>query len=140
MMDPWRELDILVAEKVMGFVPVKPGEPPHSGWRNAKGYWFPLESYPDTPGVPHFSTSIRDAWEVVEHFRSKEWGEKHGYYDVWISAAGGNYPYWCAEKRDAKNTVEIFINTGAKHREIARGESDISVPHAICLAALEAVR
>lgn len=126
MMEPGKELDALVAEKVMGFSVIDNGDGPF------------LYKHRDYFEWQNYSTDIAAAWKVVEHLRSRE--SEQGYYDVWISAAGGTYPYWCGEKRDKKNTVEIFINTGAKHREIARGESDISVPHAICLAALEAVR
>lgn len=117
-MKPGRELDALVAEKVMGWRDARlhrngptdpceweawqgiPPEPEH-GWRTA---------------LPHYSTSIADAWQVVEWLaehhdgfvsvgvRSVDWGESGDYYDHFAHTTSGE-----------------------------------SAPHAICLAALAAV-
>jgi hypothetical protein len=76
-MEPGRELDALVAEKVMGWTKV--GE---NAWEapNIKGY----------PLLPRYSTDIATAWEVVEKIAQK-WhdfniGRHHGKWSI-----GWNY-------------------------------------------------
>jgi hypothetical protein len=70
-----RELDALVAEKVMGWRDVEPEcytpsgkalcgtapDPSLSPWRNGRAY------------VPRFSEDIGAAWQVVEHLRAPGW-------------------------------------------------------------------
>lgn len=108
-MKPGRELDALVAEKVMG-------------WR-----WFTDEFNPRPvlvpPGMPRqsalpsFSTDIAAAWEVVERLRGMEpelsWNDEAR---CWIVG------FW--KGPSAPSTIH--------------GSSD-SAPNAICLAALKAV-
>lgn len=52
-----REMDALVAEKVMG---IKRGDRPGE-WLNELGNWLC-----DTEDIPPYSTSISAAWEVVD--------------------------------------------------------------------------
>lgn len=65
-MKPGRELDILIAEKIMGW---KMGDfgiaPP--GFVAAQDYF---EKYKETQfSVPNYSTDIKDAFKVLEHFQ-----------------------------------------------------------------------
>lgn len=96
-----RELDVLVHERVMdGLKPF--GGPGMTGF------------YVDS--VPHYSTSIADAWEVLEKFPEVQRLEKR-----W---PGEEPPgWWC----------EVGIDGGSF---AAIGET---APLAICLAALKAV-
>lgn len=65
-MNPGRELDLLIAEKIMGWRKVPEHEPPRSGWRNQSGYWVSDEGKPGDAWIPRYSTNLRLAWEVVE--------------------------------------------------------------------------
>lgn len=114
-MDAGRELDALVAEKVMG-LEVKPYEklkgsdiPEYFGT-----LWVPSADqnrgtpYQQWLPLPHYSTSIAAAWEVVEKLKDDDFHlEEHGTH--WKAGFG---PRW-------------------------RGAE--TAPHAICLAALEAI-
>ena len=68
MMKAGRELDALVAEKVMGF-PVKIGDITGEPYHAQFGY-----------SMPNYSTDIAAAWEVLEKFT-----------DVDLEKAGDNY-------------------------------------------------
>lgn len=110
-MKPGRELDALVAEKVMGF-------------HRASDGWFRTETHPGgviTAAVghidlPHYSINISAAWEVVE--KLLETGSFSIYH--YISAPESK---WRAQ----------FLRAGSAH--VAQAES---APRAICLAALKA--
>lgn len=62
-MSAGRELDAIVAEKVMGFIPVGPGEYWNSlvKWRTDRDYFEECQE---------FSTDIAAAWQVVERLQS----------------------------------------------------------------------
>lgn len=51
--EPGRELDALMAEKVMGWT-----------WSDADAEWIDRGNH--LPGLPKFSTNIAAAWEVVD--------------------------------------------------------------------------
>ena len=115
-MKPGPELDALVAEKV-------------TGWEPDKKKWF----HPKAQRCPAYSTDIRAAWEVVEkvwEIRDELWkregsssayGVPNGRGCVGLNRGDG---FWCDfDPRDGSDWS-------------AEGES---IPHAICLAALEAV-
>jgi hypothetical protein len=108
-MQAGRELDALIAEKVMGYVPPRPG---------TVGY--DMKDLPRNR-VPHYSTDIAAAWQVVEKLNllSKM---KDGclYFDPSLNK-------W-------------VISEWSGGREFAEGsvEAD-TAPHAICLAALKAI-
>ena len=113
-MEPGRELDALIAEKVMG-------------WRKTRGgYTNDLTKQWSVPEkqLPLYSTSIKAAWEVVEKLRGKGYyfdldGDKDG-------GARGELIPWIAE----------FSNVNKKkYSGYAK-----TAPHAICLAALEAIK
>lgn len=106
---PGRELDALVAEKVMGWK------------RSLTGFWFPPDLHPNANiighEIPHYSTDTGAAWEVVEKF-------PHFYLFRWI--AGGPMPgQWECRFSDTDDGTKIVWADTA--------------PHAICLAALKAV-
>ena len=142
-----RELDLLVAEKVMGYcvcvltsddylnagwsVPVPPSWVGHAEGRrtsssiyvvdSAKGRWHCTEhDLPIPPGKTDYSTDIAAAWEVVEKLSANEdWDE---------------YPFEIHKNYDFKPTWTATFND-YEHE----GWSEVSAPHAICLAALAAV-
>ena len=112
-LDAGREMDALIAEKVMGTPKGdRPGE-----WLNEKGNWLC-----DTDELPPYSTSISAAWEVVEklnkhcfHIMRFTFGEKEGVAleSVWYRAT---FDY----------SEKIFVEAP-------------SAPLAICRSALKAV-
>ena len=114
-MKPGRELDALVAEKVMGWRRVSEGEPYF--WPTQKMIDRIKELHPDVLAVdyfpaPLFSADIAAAWQIVEkadwwQMESVETGE------VWVILA---------------------INESYSYDATAN-----AAPHAICLAALKAV-
>ena len=112
-----RERDALVAEKVMRLLSV--------GRRNTGVQYethlaYYLPSLKEYRTVPHYSTSIADAWPVVEKLIAMKIGIaiKHG----WTNDE------WCAhimpEYNDSRKDMEVWADTA---------------PEAICLAALKAV-
>ncbi len=118
-MEAGRELDALVAEKVMGWRDVRPGH-----YTGSPGTMYgkapqpqPWDSPQDrTKGVsfvPFYSTKIADAWEVIEKLADRDpmiamWGYEDG-------TAG-----WFCDFEGIKDHAR-------------------TAPHAICLAALKAV-
>lgn len=129
-MKPGRELDALVAEKVMGLVVDLDNSKYFDGTQVAtrkedfgaigeavqtiSGVYHPRLSWP----LPHYSTDIAAAWEVVERLSAENW-----IFDLLEGAHEGASP-WRAH----------FMREG----ERSNGYGD-SAPHAICLAALKAV-
>ena len=139
-MKPGREMDALVAERVMG-KNLRRCE--HHEWgtetidvadyhygiccKNCFAFWMVCCEEPEpqnqcvTPH-PYYSTSISAAWEVVEKLNDWAWliygGERHGYS-------------WNAD---------LVTNDGAfSSYDHLHGDKIHSAPHAICLAALKAV-
>lgn len=116
-MTPGRELDARVAERVMG-CPVKIGP--------FGAAYCPCEYTDIHAGPPHggkgaglarYSEDIAAAWAVVERMR-----EQHD--------------YWGRLEVDASDSAsaEFIMVNGPIHRAWAK-----TLPHAICLAALQAV-
>jgi hypothetical protein len=104
-----RELDLLVAKHVMGYFKIKsliPDEP--------NKVFYPELQMKDGELVPHYSTDIKDAWEIVEKLRKD----------------------WTMEIRQVRNgTLDVtFYNYDAKHKS----RNIDTAPLAICLAALKA--
>jgi hypothetical protein len=116
-MKPGRELDALVAEKVMGFKVIETDE-----CNGEDNLW--LQGYEDQE-LPSYSTDVAAAWEVVEKlklFQVKQ-TDSDGYTDyvqLWQDSEG----IWTIG--DWEDQLLI----------LSEGES---APHAICLAALKAV-
>ncbi len=65
-MNPGRELDALIAEKVMGLEPW-PEQDPRWKYKAFKAPIVPYGVEPKPCAPPEYSTSIEAAWEVVEH-------------------------------------------------------------------------
>lgn len=123
-----RELDLLVAEKVMSLVPCDNWRPINFGSAGGPAFQKDCEHencYPASErgsahgrmgGCPQYSTNITLAWQVVEHLR------KQG-LEFTIDSRGGD-PYW-AEFANENHTVG--------------GQASADTPAlAICLAALKA--
>ena len=109
-MKPGRDLDALVAEKVMGMKVWK-----HDGSCGCR--------MADNDYLPNFSNDIAAAWEVVEKMRNPKTAVSLA--TIWDHADGGKFK-WVAK-------IEFF---GSDRFEFALADS---APHAICLAALKAV-
>jgi hypothetical protein len=81
-----RELDALVAEKVMGYTLGTPPSPESA--INLAGPEYPVT-------VPHYSTDIAAAWQVVEKFKDRDWRFILDKYDdgwgIEIELSGGKY-------------------------------------------------
>jgi len=118
-----RELDALVAEKVMGWVLVEQagdlykddddGEPLRPIGHG--GHW-------QDRFCP--STSISAAWEVVEKLKTEG-------HPVWICQI------WPGQ--DDGNVASVFVEFKDRGESIIYDAQAPNVPHAICLAALKAV-
>lgn len=125
-MKPGRELDALVAEKVMGckVYCVDPNysyKDPPKMWRcdcpgpNSAGERPHADDYSFDGEIKSYSTDIAAAWQVVEHLKSG--------YGWNVTASGGGYKV-------------ILWRGGGGACQITGGET---AAHAICLAALKAL-
>lgn len=125
MMKPGRELDALVAEKVMGWAPNYPGGWPHppKDEPNRKRHM----AADGTTVIPAYSTDIAAAWEVVEKV-GPLFGQR-SFHLRWAPVMKDDDTPWLASWFD----INVDHDTGAAH---GRGGT---APHAICLAALKAV-
>lgn len=124
---PGRELDALVAEKVMGWSDCKASDE-HGCAIGYTPYWK-RETY-GCEVVPYYSTSISDAWEIVEKISQKE-SPSGDCFHFFIDK--DDEDYWCCfdsrvpHKDGGMNVIDRFE------------ANSNSAPHAICLAALKAV-
>lgn len=119
LMMPGRELDALVAEKVMGWVEVR-----KQSIANAYGQHV-MDDYVGLPApgasqpvmIPRYSTMIQEAWKVADKLR----GEAQ--FVAVLSGKGPNgvQPWICKVNREGS-----FLEERAD-----------TAPHAICLAALK---
>lgn len=109
-MEAGRELDALVAERVMGIT-----KPEHFVPKNI---W-----------LPHYSTSIEHAWAVVEKIADKNILVGR-YYDKWVCSNVCSDVWGCyfdePKRYEQMNDHNFF-------------EQADTAPHAICLAALKAI-
>lgn len=109
MMDAGRELDTLIAEKVMGYHRATESEP----------YWNSLAVWVEENGerweqIPDYSTDIAAAWQVVEHL--------HGRVVI---------DHW------SRGAYKVMIYLPAKPPSVEASAE--SAPLAICRAALAAL-
>lgn len=115
-----RELDVEVAEKVMGWKEVSLIDGGVPGTRMmGRPPLEPTHIY----GVPYYSTEITDAWEIVEKLKKK------------------NYTFKLEENSSgwvARFYLTQYIQGNNHTIQAARANSD-SAPLAISLAALKAV-
>ena len=111
-----RELDAEIAERVFGLVPCRAAM-----HRNGDG--LPCHAQPDSPmhggETPSYSTSIADAWRVVEKMADRE------RYWWRIQQFGFGWDVWLLEGRSGP--TEKIVGHGAG-----------PLPLAICKAALAA--
>lgn len=120
-MQPGRELDALVAEKIMGWTDFSPIDPAVDYSIGANGF---RRNYATDPNggktwFPLYSTDISAAWEVVEEMRKRE----DDPFCIDIETCLINY------------TVKVADSNGYTDIWIIRE----SAPHAVCLAALLAL-
>lgn len=123
-MQPGLELDLLIAEKVMGLevVHTRTGSrPPRDLYTIGSPEYYDIQGDMQLQnGVPDYSTSISAAWEVVE--KLKEIG------DLNLMITVGNET--CAVTIGAFTELQTVTFSDANENK---------VPHAICLAALKAI-
>jgi len=105
-----RALDCSVAEKIMGAVRLPADEHHPERWR------YNDQNY---SGIPSYSTDIASAWEIVTTLESDGWTTC-----ITSSELGGA-------------DVTFTCIPGARGRCYSEATT---IPHAICLAALKAVR
>jgi len=117
-MNAGRELDALIAEKVMGWHnnEANPSQPGMWGINDYREDGTPVLM----PDFPAYSEDIAAAWEVVEKIKRNGFKLQFD-YDTWIA-------YW---------SHEDFL-CGSEEALEPFGRAD-TAPHAICLAALKAV-
>lgn len=138
---PGRELDALVAEKVMGLQVETDPLKYFSGAAVAEhvehfGKYRRVESISggaDIPlfwKLPHYSTDISAAWEVVEWFRKNKKALGFSFDVHWLD------PDWRIENYDTGYSGYLY--RGWKEGQEFDVQSS-TFPHAICLAALKAV-
>lgn len=129
-MNPGRELDALIAEKVMGWTSV-------SYYDNGRGkeHWgFAPKQL--QASVPRYSTDIAAAWEVVKRL-SSEW-------KLYLKSDFTKPREWVQGCTFSCNQLAKVTLLHFKNGMTVEAESNIglvldSVPHAICLAASKAV-
>jgi hypothetical protein len=123
-LNPGRELDALIAEKVMGLRVTWEDSQEEDG----KDDPYILDdngNYKWSSYVPYYSTSIQDAWLVVGKMR-----ELGFYYSVGSIIGSPATGVGITELHAA--------GFGIKHAPFETVQAD-TAPHAICLAALKAV-
>jgi hypothetical protein len=118
-MNPGRELDLLVAEKVMGRTVSDNPDPIIF----KRGDFESHISGPDT--IPNYSTDISAAWEVVEKLR------KEGILLEIKPISEEIYTYRNAVRNAGMSQYATIV-----HGYICNGIEADTAPHAICLAAL----
>jgi len=123
---PGNELDRLVALKVLGWKLCRTADHISPGY----SYWDRGED----PGrivyekdTPRFSTVIRKAWDVAEYLHRRR--------GFWVKVL------WMTENPVTRNKGdEIRVEFESELEDGPRGDAfGVSLPHAICLAALEVV-
>lgn len=115
-----REIDAMVAEKVMGWTKAEPLDGRSRAWPpDCK-----IKMWPHGISIPPYSTDIASAWEVVERM-----GRWHG-FDFIVRTTGGLY----GKKEWEAGWYEDGFE-GPESRAVADADT---VPMAICLAALAA--
>lgn len=110
-MKPGKELDAIIAERVMGLEVL--GGKIVNRWPHVPGVYTPIET-------PNYSTDIAAAWSVVEKLRDK--------FQVGLTFYDGHHE--CELNEIGPDDIY--------HPEIY-GRSAESAPHAICLAAIAAL-
>lgn len=126
-MKPGRELDALIAEKVMGWRPIIRSEWPCIALANTPdnekeiAFLRAADLRGQYEDIPNYSTDIAEAWEIIKKLIEYNpfWEEKNCLY---FQLSPTNPAGWMCNFGDS--------------RHIEYGDT---APHAICLAALKAV-
>jgi len=138
-----REMDALVAEKIMGWVWLRHIVRPSSGqgyewmrslfipdhkvepFEEGTGELGNVPSHGEEPvaimNAPHYSTDLNAAWQVVEKMQTLSWT---------FTVSGLRAHIWKAE---------FMKRTGNVMQDLLSSDSADTAPRAICLAALHAV-
>lgn len=117
-----RELNILIAEKVMGWKYRTTRNPFDYSGKDKTIYDVVdvkrVGVYTETRSLPEFSTDITAAWQVIEKMKKSGW-------HISIQLTGRDWDVWYAGKGISQDDTRTW---------------DGSAPKAICLATLKAVR
>jgi hypothetical protein len=125
-MEAGRELDALVAEKVMGAENVR-WIRPELGWPNQPVQaTYAGAGNSEYQSVPRYSTDIKAAWRVLSGFVERGW-----WPDLSLHSDGASAPGWRCR------LGHTGIETEAGQYSYSRAGT--TAPHAICLCALAAV-
>lgn len=127
-MKPGREIDEIIAEKVLGWNKLTPEDYEKSKLKKSEFYdcWWGVDKSEVLGGLPDFSIDIGDAWLVVDEMK------KRGYY---FAVSNGPVSHDDGSKAGAKSIWAAFGLEGEYLRTIL-GDTEA---HAICLAALDAL-
>lgn len=123
-MEAGRELDALIAEKVMGHGSQKMlQQMPDGTFQPIEGIW---------PLCPEYSTDIADAMLICPHFNNR------------VALYGPNAGVWNEYMNGDEWTCEITIKVPSPYRSTVMNDEGITAsaptaPLAICLAALKAI-
>jgi glycine betaine/choline ABC-type transport system substrate-binding protein len=118
-----RKLDALVAEKIMGWTEIKESKAYHTGDIQLTGYNpkdlpSPYTGNRPTWTVPHYSSDIKAAWEVVSKLEEK-------------------FNLIRVDRNKMKNLWTVIVSDELmENTTIAYGET---ASHCICLAALKSM-
>jgi len=112
-MEPGRELDALVADKVMGFR-VDGDICENQDFTQWNGDFLHIVSKEGNLPLPHYSTDISAAWEVVEKMKHEECS--------WVCTIWVN-----------KDKTRVWFGEFEPGKDVL---ADIEVPEAICKASL----
>lgn len=116
-MEPGKELDALIAEKIFG-----EDQTPRDV---DSGHTIPHFPKVFIPYIPrNYSTDIAAAWEVVNHMRNKHWRDVLTLF---------------SPEQECATPWRAFFSKKFVEIDEDKFESGESAPHAICLAALKAV-
>jgi hypothetical protein len=137
-LQPGRELDVLIADKVMGGYESKT-----IGFITYPGSESSLEARADFDKVPHYSTDIAAAWEVVKKLTFiREPGRIYKPV-IRLEFFEHDGPYECRIGRCKSIVYDDDIVATAEERNIGEGrtadEMTVAMCLAICRAALKAV-
>ncbi len=127
-----RELDALVAEHVFKLKLIKPQSLwIQEGWFNESNKLI----YP-MPSLPHYSTNIADAWEVVEkmtknnlHFKLQQGFNQHTekpFVTVSFNEYNNGHQWFCYEQESAPKAIVLAalkaMNIEVNQKDGVRGE------------------
>lgn len=115
-----REIDTLIAEKVMGWTKVTE----HKRFRNEKSQWRGLKPDRHYAMLPYFSTDIKAAWQIVEKLKQLWEDEFYLEYDHGEWTCSDISGYMRGEFSKDENAIEVKADNASM---------------AICLAALSEV-